>query len=184
MGWDKNNLNAPKIAKIAEEVGIQMITVHGRTRCQMYDGSADWDFIRRVKDVVKIPIIANGDIKSYEDVTTAFEKSGADGVMIGRGSYGKPWFLNQVIHFLKTGEKLPSPTLVEQKEVVLKHYEEMLEHYGKQVGVKFARKHVGWYTSGLHDSAKFRGEVNSINDADIVKNKLINFYDERILALN
>src|SRR3990167_7464597 len=146
-GWDEKNRNAPALAKIAEECGIRMLTIHGRTRCQLYRGKADWSFIRKVKDAVKIPVIGNGDVKKEEDAKTLLEHSGADGVMVGRGVYGKPWFLRQVSHFLKTGEKLSSPPLQTQKSLVLEHFEDMLSHYGEYLGLLMARKHLGFSNS-------------------------------------
>jgi len=176
MGWDHHSLNAPELARIAEDLGIRMITVHGRTRCQMYKGDADWAFVRTVKDAVSVPVIVNGDICSIADSREALRQSGADGVMIGRGAYGRPWLLGQVMADLGGGGHRPDPSLDEQLAVMLEQYEDMLSLYGTHTGVNLARKHIGWYTKGLPGSAELRNQVNQQDDPRVVVAMLRGFY--------
>jgi tRNA-dihydrouridine synthase B len=182
MGWDHANLNAPALARIAEDCGISMVTIHGRTRQQFYTGIADWDFVASVKAAIRIPVIVNGDIVSPEDAAEALRRSGADGVMLGRACYGRPWLLSIVAHYLSTGEQLPEPTLAEQKRILLGHYEDMLGHFGRDAGMRLARKHVAWYSRGLPGSAEFRASVMRLSDSEAVVALVHRFYDPLIDA--
>jgi tRNA-dihydrouridine synthase B len=180
MGWDHGSLNAPRLARIAQDCGIRMVTVHGRTRQQFYTGAADWDFIGKVKQAVDIPVIANGDMLTEDDAAEALRRSGADGVMIGRGCYGRPWFLAQVAHFLHTGRRLQDPPLARQKDIITEHYRAIVESFGDHAGVRLARKHVSWYSRGLPGSAEFRAAVNRLSDATSVLRLIDAFYDRLI----
>ncbi len=167
LGWDDQSLNAPDLAKIAEDIGVQMVTIHGRTRCQLYNGQANWEAVRAVKDKIKIPVIVNGDIQTYADAKIAREKSGADGVMVGRGANGKPWALKQIM------DNIPTPPRAEIKSVMVEHYDMILSHYGIIQGMKIARKHMGWYLQNIENSEKIRPLINIESNPEKVRQFLI-----------
>ncbi len=183
LGWDETNMNAPSLAKKAEDVGIQMVTVHGRTRCQLYNGFADWNAVRKVRDAISVPLIVNGDIMNADDAVQAMNLSGADGVMIGRGTYGKPWVVRQVMDYLETGKISDAPTQMEIAALVGDHYRMMIEHYGTHLGNITARKHLGWYCKDMAGGDEFRGRVNVLHDPEKVLDEIHAFFGNAPLAL-
>lgn len=169
-GWDQNKKNAVDFARVLEEAGANFVTIHGRTRNQFYSGNVDLDIIKDVKNSIKIPVIGNGDIYSPQDAKKMFEYTSCDGVMVGRGIYGKPWLLYHIIYFLKTGVILPSLSVLEIKEILLKHLVKIFEYYGDKVGIFLSRKHIAWYSKGLKNSTEFRNLINTMdNKKDIFK---------------
>lgn len=180
LGWDEDNMNALTLARMAQDIGLACVTIHGRTRNQMYSGHADWNAIAPIKKALDIPVIGNGDLNTLEDVEKMIEQAGVDGIMIGRGAYGRPWFLRQVMDYLKNGQKTPPPSLEEQCEILLSHYDAMLDHYGEHVGVRHARKHIGWYCKGLTGATDFRNQIMKLASPDEVRSLIQKFYNDNI----
>jgi tRNA-dihydrouridine synthase B len=177
-GWNKQNRNALMIARIAEENGIQSLAMHGRTRACMYTGDAEYDTIRAVKQSVKIPVVANGDVTTPEKAKFVLEYTGADAIMIGRAAQGRPWIFREIAHYLATGEKLPPPDASEIREVLVGHLHELYEFYGIERGVRVARKHISWYTKGLKHSAVFRARMNTLETVELQLEAVARFFDE------
>jgi tRNA-dihydrouridine synthase B len=179
-GWDKQNRNALRVARIAQDHGIQSLAMHGRTRACMYTGDAEYDTIRAVKESVSIPVIANGDITTPEKAKFVLEYTGADAVMIGRAAQGRPWIFREIAHFLATGEHLPPPGVDEIRTVLVEHLHELYGFYGRERGSRVARKHISWYTKGLKNSAIFRARMNTLENAELQLEAVATFFDELI----
>ena len=178
-GWDKEHIVAVELAKMAEKNGISAITVHGRTRTEFFSGEVDLEIIRKVKEAVSIPVIGNGNIVDEETAMEMFEKTGVDGIMIGRGSLGNPWIFRNIKHYLETGEKLEQPTLQERKEVMKRHIELSIQDKGENVAIHEIRKHISWYTKNLPNSSDFRNRVNHTENSQA----LIELVDEYFNSL-
>lgn len=166
-GWDEDNRNGVDIAKIAEQSGIQSLAIHGRTRTCMFKGEAEYDTIKAIKACVQIPVIANGDITSPEQAKKVLDYTGVDGLMIGRAAQGNPWIFSQIEHFLKTGVILANPTPAELAEISIEHVREIYDLYGTHMGVRIARKHVGWYLASYDTTREFRREFNGIEESEL-----------------
>jgi tRNA-dihydrouridine synthase B len=178
-GWDQNNKNALAVARIAEESGIQLLSIHGRTRACGYTGRAEYDTIAEVKRATRLPVVANGDITSPQKAKYVLDYTGADGLMIGRAAQGRPWIFREIEHFLKTGEELPPPLVTEIHQVLIAHLYDLYAFYGTETGVKIARKHISWYTRGLAGSASFRHAMNQLPDIEQQLAAVNRFFDQQ-----
>ncbi len=177
-GWDKQNRNAVMIAKMAEDIGVQALAMHGRTRACLYMGDAEYDTIAAVKQAVSIPLIANGDITSPEKAKFVLDYTGADAVMIGRAAQGRPWIFREIEHYLKTGTHLLPPTVEEIHTVMLEHINDLYGFYGELAGMRVARKHISWYTKGLAGSANFRHNMNTLQTIELQQQAINDFFAE------
>ena len=175
-GWDNNHIVATEIAKIAEKVGISAITIHGRTRSEFYSGKADWEIIKKVKESVKIPVIGNGDVVDEESAKRMFEETGVDGIMIGRASLGNPWIFKRIIHYLKTGDKIPEITNKEKLETIKKHLNLLIKEKGEEVAIKEFRKHISAYTKNMPNSSVFRAKINSLESKKEVEEQIDKYF--------
>lgn len=176
-GWDLNNIVAVEFAQMAEKTGVSAITIHGRTRTEMYSGKADLDIIKKVKENVNIPVIGNGDIVDEESALRMFKYTGVDGIMIGRGTFGNPWIFKKIKHFLETGEKLPEISKEEKLRVIKKHIELELQQKEEITAIREMRKHIAWYTKNMPNSSEFRNEINKIEDKDQLIKKVEEFFN-------
>ena len=175
-GWDHEHQNAPELARIAENMGASSVTVHGRTRAQFYADTADWSFLKQVKEAVSIPVFGNGDVCNVQDLIDIQQQGGIDGVFIARAAQGRPWLLGQLAEFCDTGIMPADPSYTEQCKTLLEHYDGLLSHYGEENGMNIARKHIGWYTKGIPNSSELRAEVFRYTDTNQVKSRLVDFY--------
>ncbi|MCS6765803.1 MAG: tRNA dihydrouridine synthase DusB [Candidatus Protistobacter heckmanni] len=179
-GWNRENRNALRVARIAEDAGISMLTIHGRTRADLYHGEAEYDTIAAVKAAVRIPVTANGDIDSPEKAARVLRATGADALMIGRAAQGRPWLFREIEHFLATGEHLPPPRVAEIQEVMNAHLLEHYAFYGEHTGVRTARKHIAWYTRSLPGASAFRHVMNTIDDCEAQLAAVNAFFDRQL----
>ena len=178
-GWDRQNKNGVTVARIAEDAGIQALAVHGRTRADLYTGEAEYDTIAAIKQAVSIPVFANGDIDSPRKARDVLAHTGADALLIGRAAQGRPWIFREIVHFLETGEPLPAPQLGEVEQILLEHLSALHAFYGEHMGIRIARKHVGWYLASLPGARDFRGQFNRLESMDEQCANVRQFFAER-----